>query len=123
MMKPSHVDLGDPLLTDEHDPTTFDTSNKQAPNHAFPVYNELETVSKTDLTFSSILKGTAANPLTNFEKKAALVNAYVSIRENGPRLTSIVSLTSLVLANTSYVSGFSAASVTSSTSPGLRALV
>ena len=77
-MKPSHVDLRDPLITDEQNPPTYNTSNKQAPNHAFPIYNELETVSKTDLTFSSILKGTAANPLTNFEKKAALVNAYVS---------------------------------------------
>jgi hypothetical protein len=30
-----------------------------------------------DLTLGAILRGTAANPLTNFEKKAALINACV----------------------------------------------
>ena len=39
-----------------------------------PVYNDLELVSETDLSFAAILKGTAASPLTTFEKKAALIN-------------------------------------------------
>lgn len=39
-----------------------------------PVYNHLELVDETDLSFAAILKGTAASPLTTFEKKAALVN-------------------------------------------------
>jgi hypothetical protein len=40
-----------------------------------PIYNDVELVSETDLSFGAILKGTAANPLTTFEKKAALINA------------------------------------------------
>jgi len=39
-----------------------------------PVYNDLESVDETDLSLAAILKGTAANPLNTFEKKAALVN-------------------------------------------------
>ena len=41
-----------------------------------PVYSELETTS-ADLSLAAILKGTAANPLTKFEKKAALINAEI----------------------------------------------
>lgn len=33
----------------------------------------------TDLSIAAILKGTATKPLTTFEKKAALINAYVSL--------------------------------------------
>lgn len=40
-----------------------------------PVYNNLELVSSENLTFTAILKGTAAHPLNTFEKKAALINA------------------------------------------------
>ena len=40
-----------------------------------PIYNDVELVSETDLSFGAILKGTAANPLNTFEKKAALINA------------------------------------------------
>lgn len=39
-----------------------------------PIYNDVERVSSTDISFGAILKGTAANPLTPFEKKAALIN-------------------------------------------------
>jgi hypothetical protein len=39
-----------------------------------PVYNNLELVSETDLSFAAIIKGTAAKPLNTFEKKAALIN-------------------------------------------------
>ena len=42
-----------------------------------PIYNEVELVNAPDLSFGSILKGSAATPLTLFEKKAALVNASV----------------------------------------------
>ncbi|KAJ4287679.1 hypothetical protein N0V90_012382 [Kalmusia sp. IMI 367209] len=40
-----------------------------------PIYNDVERVSTTDISLGAILKGTAANPLTTFEKKAALINA------------------------------------------------
>ncbi|KAH4020823.1 hypothetical protein HBI38_172210 [Parastagonospora nodorum] len=40
-----------------------------------PIYNNLELVSSENLTFTAILKGTAAHPLNTFEKKAALINA------------------------------------------------
>jgi len=40
-----------------------------------PIYNDVERVSSPDLSLGAILKGTAANPLTTFEKKAALINA------------------------------------------------
>ncbi|KAJ4348012.1 uncharacterized protein N0V89_009384 [Didymosphaeria variabile] len=39
-----------------------------------PIYNDVERVSSTDISFGAILKGTAANPMTTFEKKAALIN-------------------------------------------------
>lgn len=40
-----------------------------------PIYNDLERISSADLSFGAIIKGTAANPLNTFEKKAALINA------------------------------------------------
>jgi len=40
-----------------------------------PVYNNLELISTENLTFSAIIRGTAAHPLNTFEKKAALINA------------------------------------------------
>jgi hypothetical protein len=40
-----------------------------------PIYNQLELISETDLSFAAILKGTAASPMNTFEKKAALINA------------------------------------------------
>ncbi|KAH9882242.1 hypothetical protein J1614_001414 [Plenodomus biglobosus] len=42
-----------------------------------PVYNNVELVDETDLSFAAILKGTAANPLNTFEKKAALINVEI----------------------------------------------
>tara|TARA_R110002003_G_scaffold722_2_gene21321 strand:+ start:3988 stop:5553 length:1566 start_codon:yes stop_codon:yes gene_type:complete len=42
-----------------------------------PIYNNLELVSSENLTFSAIIKGTAAHPLNTFEKKAALINAEI----------------------------------------------
>lgn len=43
-------------------------------NVPFPVYNDLELVDETQLSFAAIIKGTAATPLNTFEKKAALIN-------------------------------------------------
>lgn len=40
-----------------------------------PIYSPVELLEHTDLSFAAILKGTAGNPLTPFEKKAALINA------------------------------------------------
>ncbi|KAF1979122.1 sugar transporter-like protein [Bimuria novae-zelandiae CBS 107.79] len=47
---------------------------KTQSNVAIPIYNDVERVSSTDLSFGAILRGKAANPLTPFEKKAALAN-------------------------------------------------
>jgi hypothetical protein len=58
------------------------TKSDESPSHEehansqqFPVYNRLEAVTSTDMSFGTILKGTTAVPLTTFEKKAALINA------------------------------------------------
>ena len=40
-----------------------------------PIYSDVERVQETDISLGAILKGTAANPMTTFEKKAALINA------------------------------------------------
>jgi len=68
-----------PILPNESDPTHLDTDEKFAPRSGpeIPIYNKVETVTDTDLSFASILKGTAANPLTNFEKKAAFINVEI----------------------------------------------
>jgi hypothetical protein len=47
---------------------------KSLPEVEVPIYNDVERVAETDMSFRAILKGTAANPLTTFEKKAALIN-------------------------------------------------
>ncbi|KIV87936.1 hypothetical protein PV10_09215 [Exophiala mesophila] len=53
-----------------------DPSQKaHSPEQTVPQFNGLELVSETDLSFGSILKGTAVKPLTVFERKAALINA------------------------------------------------
>lgn len=69
--------LEGPILPNESDPSHLDTDEKQAPLNGVevPIYNKLELASETDLSIGSILKGTAAKPMTNFEKKAALINA------------------------------------------------
>jgi hypothetical protein len=45
------------------------------PDVQIPVYSNVELLSEADLSFGAILRGSAANPLTTFEKKAALINA------------------------------------------------
>jgi hypothetical protein len=66
-----------PVFPHAGDAEHMATDDMRATDQHIPVYNKLDFVSETDLTFSSIIKGAAANPLTNFEKKAALVNVYV----------------------------------------------
>ena len=47
------------------------------PKVEIPIYNDVERVDQTDLSFAAILKGTAANPMNVFEKKAALINVEI----------------------------------------------
>ncbi|KAF2640464.1 sugar transporter-like protein [Massarina eburnea CBS 473.64] len=57
---------------------TFPTDhNDDIKGIQLPIYNTVETISTPDLSLSAILKGTAATPLTKFEKKAALINAEI----------------------------------------------
>ncbi|CBX94127.1 hypothetical protein IAQ61_003997 [Plenodomus lingam] len=51
--------------------------DKKRSSAQIPVYNNVELVDETDLSFAAILKGTAANPLNTFEKKAALINVEI----------------------------------------------
>lgn len=68
--------LEGPILPNESDPSHLDTDEKIARRpSAVPIYNEVELVSETEMSFGQILKGTAGKPMTNFEKKAALINA------------------------------------------------
>ncbi len=64
-----------PILPDDRDAEALATNEKLAPYRHTPIYNDLDLVSENDLSFGTILKGTAANPLTVFEKKAAFINA------------------------------------------------
>ena len=69
-------DLEGPILPNEKDASHLDTDEKRAPpGPQIPIYNRVELASELDLSLASILKGTAAKPLTTFEKKAALINA------------------------------------------------
>ncbi len=52
----------------------FDTDEEAAANQYIPVVNGLDVMHEKNLTFSAIIKGNAAVPLTNFERKAALIN-------------------------------------------------
>lgn len=52
-------------------------ATKSPPQVEIPIYNDVERVDQTDLSFAAILKGTAANPLNIFEKKAALINVEI----------------------------------------------
>lgn len=50
---------------------------KDHPGIEIPIVNDVERVDQTNLSFAAILKGTAANPLNVFEKKAALINVEI----------------------------------------------
>lgn len=56
-------------------PAQLDVDEKPAYDRRIPVNNNLEVYDQPDLSFSSIMRGTAANKLTVFEKKAAYINA------------------------------------------------
>ncbi|ORY26803.1 sugar transporter-like protein [Naematelia encephala] len=63
-------------LADERSPTIPTDEEKAADVQNNPILqSEVGIASANDLTFGTILKGTAANPLTTFERKAALINA------------------------------------------------
>jgi MFS family permease len=69
------TDLEGPIIPTDKDQAYLDSNEKRASvAPQIPVYNDVELVDHTDLSFGSILKGTAARPLTLFEKKAALIN-------------------------------------------------
>jgi hypothetical protein len=42
-----------------------------------PLQKPMDILDHDDMSFASIMKGTAAKPLTVFERKAALINLYV----------------------------------------------
>jgi hypothetical protein len=52
-------------------------ATESRPRVEIPIYNDVERVDHTDLSLAAILKGTAANPLNIFEKKAALINVEI----------------------------------------------
>ncbi|KAH7392090.1 major facilitator superfamily domain-containing protein [Phaeosphaeria sp. MPI-PUGE-AT-0046c] len=65
-------------MGDADKPRSLDDEKKVQENHGgvqVPIYNDVELASSEDLSFAAIIKGTAAKPLTTFEKKAALINA------------------------------------------------
>jgi hypothetical protein len=57
------------LSDDEKIPVEKSPSGAQNP--------DVEQADQTDLSFAAILRGTAANPLNTFEKKAALINVEI----------------------------------------------
>jgi hypothetical protein len=68
------------LASDEEKRIAYDDEKKAgqslgAGGVQIPIYNDVELASSEDLSFAAIIKGTAAHPLTTFEKKAALINA------------------------------------------------
>lgn len=74
----SHEGVDPTVLGDEKSATHVGANEKHRNSilsPQVPIYNEVELTSETDLSFGSILKGTAAKPLTTFEKKAAFINA------------------------------------------------
>lgn len=73
-MHKSGVDMHSPAFHHSKDASQLDKEKTRSPQQTSPQLNELDLVSETDLSFGSILKGTAAKPLTVFERKAALIN-------------------------------------------------
>lgn len=63
-----------PVQIPENEKIPVEHPEKARPEVEIPIYNDVERVDQTDLSFAAILKGTAANPLNTFEKKAALIN-------------------------------------------------
>jgi hypothetical protein len=64
-------------LGDDKAPPPYNPVEKSHSRVEIPIYNDVERIDHTDLSFAAILRGTAANPLTTFEKKAALINVEI----------------------------------------------
>jgi hypothetical protein len=64
----------DPAYHSDEEKIPVEQPENARPKVEIPIYNDVERVDQTDLSFAAILKGTAANPLNTFEKKAALIN-------------------------------------------------
>lgn len=62
------------VLTKEVDVKGVGAEEKRVVQAEIPIYSDRERVTETEISFGQILKGSAATPLTTFEKKAALVN-------------------------------------------------
>ena len=79
-LRSSHLNNEKTIQSSEKDqsPTShLNADEEQGMNQYIPVINELEVIHEKDLSFAAIFKGTAANPLTTFERKAALINVLV----------------------------------------------
>ena len=69
-----------PILPDARDADAVALDEKRIPFKDVPLQATVDTASEKDLTFASMLRGTAANRMTVFERKAALINAWVCPR-------------------------------------------
>lgn len=86
------------------------------PDRGAPFHHDLVNVDHHDMSLAAIMKGTAAVPMTVFERKAALINlcvVFFCCRRSGTtpewRLKWTASSTSSAWANIRPVFGFSAA--------------
>lgn len=61
----------------DHTDEKLGVEEKGVPQPQIPIYNDVERTQEVDFSIGAILKGTAAKPLTTFEKKAALINAEI----------------------------------------------
>lgn len=64
-----------PVVTNPLDTDAKPLEAGQLEKNDYPVHSDIAMVEGKDLSFSSIIRGTATSPLTIFEKKAALINA------------------------------------------------
>ncbi|KAK8843945.1 hypothetical protein IAR55_006737 [Kwoniella newhampshirensis] len=62
-------------VTSHGSPTNRDAGREE--KHDLALHSEIPLVDQNDLSFAAIIKGTAATPLTTFERKAALINAEI----------------------------------------------
>jgi hypothetical protein len=67
-----------PVLPDARDADALALDEKRVPFKDVPLQATVDVASEKDLNFATMLRGTAANPLTVFERKAALINAWVA---------------------------------------------
>lgn len=80
---PAHVDDGIFRTDVPEDNKAYDADrHARLEAQHMPDLPGVDVVEVNELSFASIIKGTAAAPMTPFEKKAALVNAYVTCSSN-----------------------------------------